>query len=266
MRIRQVALVAADLERALAELQELFAIEVGFRDPGVATFGLANGVMPIGEHFLEVVSPMQPNTSAGRYLERRRPRTTSGDASNGEATTGDGGYMVIFQTHDLARRRRHFADLSVRIAWEIALDDIETVHLHPRDTGGAIVSMDEARPWSSWRWGGPSWPEHVRTSRVRGIAGVEIQSDDPRELARRWTEMFELTAGDSSDTWTLGDSEGSAETPQWIRFCEASDGRGEGIRTIALHATDADAVRRAARTIDDDGAIVAAGVRFALEG
>ena len=41
-------------------------VEVAFRDPGVAAFGLQNAVMPIGRTFLEVVSPVQEGTTAGR--------------------------------------------------------------------------------------------------------------------------------------------------------------------------------------------------------
>jgi len=244
MRIRQIALVAADLDATLADLATVLGIDVAFHDPGVGVFGLRNGVMPVGEHFLEVVSPKQDGTSAGRYLERRG---------------GDGGYMVIFQTRDLAARRIHFAANEVRTAWEIRFDDIETAHLHPRDTGGAIVSVDEARPWQSWRWAGPTWREHVRTERVSGIAGVEIQSDDPRALAARWSQIFDLPLTD----------DGALQLPEdgaSITFCRAVDGRGEGIRTVLLRASDAGAVRAAALArnlpVDDDGAITIGGVRF----
>ena len=244
MRIRQIALVAADLDATLADLCSVFAIDVAFHDPGVGVFGLRNGVLPVGEHFLEVVSPKQEGTSAGRYLERRG---------------GDSGYMVIFQTRDLVARRRHFEKHGVRIAWEVALDDIATAHLHPRDTGGAIVSIDEARPWESWRWAGPTWREHIRTERVTGIAGVEVQSQDPRGLARRWSEIFELPVME----------DGTLRLPEdgtSITFCEARDGRGEGIRSIMLRASDAAAVREAARarglTVDSDGAVTIAGTRF----
>ncbi|MFN2426295.1 MAG: VOC family protein [Candidatus Binatia bacterium] len=244
MRIRQIALVAADLDAVLEDLREVLAIDVAFRDPGVGVFGLRNGVMPLGEHFLEVVSPKEDDTSAGRYLQRRG---------------GDGGYMVIFQTHDLDARRRHFAVNGVRTAWEIALDDIATAHLHPRDTGGAIVSIDEARPWESWRWAGPTWREHVRTERVTGIAGVEIQSGDPRALSHRWSEIFQLPL-DSSGALPLG------EDGATITFCEARDGRGEGIRTVVLRASNAAAVRDAARArnlpVEEDGAVVIAGTRL----
>jgi catechol 2,3-dioxygenase-like lactoylglutathione lyase family enzyme len=244
MRIRQIALVAADLDAALADLTDVLGIDVGFHDDGVAVFGLRNGVMPVGEHFLEVVSPKQDGTSAGRYLARRR---------------GDGGYMVIFQTHDLARRRRHFASQGVRVAWEIALDHIETAHLHPRDTGGAIVSVDEARPWESWRWAGPSWREHVRTGRATAIAGVEIQSDDPDALAQKWSRLFEMPLADGSRTL-------ETECGETIEFSKASDDRGEGIRSVYLRAADPEAIRSAAQArgfeVDADGAVTLVGTRF----
>ena len=246
MRIRQIALVAADLDKTLADLCAVFGLEVGLRDPGVATFGLRNGVMPIGEHFLEVVSPAQEGTSAGRYLDRRK---------------GDGGYMVIFQTRDLAAARTHLAANDVKIVWEIALDDIATIHLHPRDNRGAIVSMDEARPWESWRWGGPEWRSHVRTTRVSAIAGVEIQCDDPAALAKQWSQIFQIPFADADNRLALKGGES-------ISFVKISDDRGEGIRSVELRAVDADAARVAARerglVVEDEGTICIAGTRFVL--
>ena len=34
-------------------------------------FGLTNAVFTVGDTFVEVVAPAQPDTTAGRYLERR---------------------------------------------------------------------------------------------------------------------------------------------------------------------------------------------------
>ena len=53
------------------DLCKLFNFEVAFNDPGVAHFGLENAVIPIGTDFLEVVSPVEENTTAGRYLNKR---------------------------------------------------------------------------------------------------------------------------------------------------------------------------------------------------
>ena len=70
MRLRQVALVAREIEPAVEALRSVLGLGDPFRDPGVAEFGLRNAVMPLGDDFLEVVSPVQPGTSAGRWLER----------------------------------------------------------------------------------------------------------------------------------------------------------------------------------------------------
>lgn len=253
MRIRQIALVARDLEATLETITDVLGIELAFRDPGVSVFGLANAVLPIGDTFLEIVSPMHEDASAARYLERRQ---------------GDGGYMVIFQTRALAKHRARLASLGVRIAWEIAFADIATIHLHPRDTGGAIVSVDEARPFEEWRWAGPIWRAQRRTDRVSSIRGVEIQSEEPEALAGRWANLFSLPPG--SDSRSLALKDGGE-----IRFVETNDARGEGIRSVFLSASNCDAVLDAARRRglpvetcsgngEDKAVVTLAGVRFVL--
>ena len=71
MRLRQIALVARDLRPVEDSICETFGLEVCYRDPGLAHFGLRHGLYPIGDHILEVVVPKQPGTSAERFLERR---------------------------------------------------------------------------------------------------------------------------------------------------------------------------------------------------
>lgn len=62
MRLRQICLVAQDLEPTLKTLETLFDSPVIFRDPGVAHFGLENGLIMTGGDFLEVVSPLPGHT------------------------------------------------------------------------------------------------------------------------------------------------------------------------------------------------------------
>src|SRR5260370_8098111 len=71
LRLRQIALVAHELTPIAQDMHDLFGLEVGFRDPGVKTFGLENALFPVGNQFIEVVSPIQENTAGGRYLDRR---------------------------------------------------------------------------------------------------------------------------------------------------------------------------------------------------
>ena len=240
MHVRQVALVARDLEPVVEDLCAVFGLEVGFRDPGVAEFGLVNAVMPVGTTFLEVVSPMRDGTTAGRFLERRG---------------GDGGYMVILQTAELDADRRRLATLGVRIVWEMTLDDIATIHLHPRDIGGAIVSLDQPRPPKSWRWGGPEWQAKVRTAVVRGIASVTLESPEPERLAARWAEVLGVPKR----------SGGIALEPGLLRFVQ---GEREGIAAVGLVAVDAARAVSAARArgLRAEGRSVwIASVRFDLE-
>ncbi len=248
MRIRQIALVAREIEPAAEALCDCLGVEVAFRDPGVATFGLENVLMPIGETFLEIVSPTREGTSAGRQLDRRR---------------GDGGYMVIFQTRDLGRARERMQELGVRIVWEAELDDIATIHLHPRDVGGAIVSLDAAIPYASWRWAGPGWRDHNPTHRVRALRGAEIQSADPEAMARRWGAIVEAEpAPCADDAYEI-----PLEEHGTLRFVPLGDDRGEGLTALTIAANDVDAIIGAARArglATSSSSFEAAGVRIDL--
>ena len=241
MHIRQIALVARGLDPVVADICAVLGIAVGFRDPGVAEFGLRNAVMPVGTTFLEVVSPMRDGTTAGRFLERRG---------------GDGGYMVILQTAALDADRRRLAALGVRIVWEVTLDDIATVHLHPRDIGGAIVSLDQPRPPKSWRWGGPEWQAKARTAVVRGIASVSLESPEPERLTGRWAEVLGVAPRGAGEI---------ALEPGLLRFVR---GEREGIAAVGLVAVDGGRALAAARGRGlrvEGRSVWVAGVRFDLE-
>ena len=201
IRLRQVALVAADLDAVVAELCETFALSVCFIDPGVGAFGLRNALMTIGDQFLEVVSPIADETTAGRLLDKR---------------AGDGGYMAIYEVDDLDHRVEQLAAHDVRIVWSGDFAEIRGRHLHPRDVGGALVSIDEPVPNGSWLWGGPGWVAHQDTTVVSGIAGVTVGAVDPVAMRSRWRQLG-LDVG--------------------VRFVAATS-RGEGIDGVDLLATD----------------------------
>jgi hypothetical protein len=222
MRLRQIALVAEKLDPVVSDLCAVLDVGVCFRDPGVAEFGLVNALMPIGDTFLEVVSPQQESTTAGRLLARRG---------------GDGGYMVILQTDDLPAARRRAEGQGVRIVWEIALPDVATVHLHPRDLGGAIVSLDQPKPPESWRWGGPDWQRHVRRETVSRIVGATLDALDPEAMAARWAAVLGLAPRSPVELALEGGA---------LRFAAAGP-RGEGLRGIQIETRNPARVLQAAR-------------------
>ncbi len=247
MRLRQVAFVARELEPAVEALCDVLGIEVSFHDPGVEVFGLRNAVMPVGDSFLEVVSPDRPGTAAGRQLERRG---------------GDGGYMVIVQSQAKEADRARAASLGVRVVWEVQLEDAGALHLHPHDVGGAILSLDWMEPPESWRWAGPRWLDAVRTEVTTGIVGAEIQARDPAAMARRWSQV--LVAGVESEA---GEPVIALAGGGTIRFTKDRDGRGEGVSGLVVAARDPERVRQRARArgaLREGGAVELCGVRIGL--
>jgi len=171
-RLRQAVIAARELDSVSLSLRQSLALSEPFSDPGVAYFGLRNAVFAIGDTFLEVVSPVLENTAAGRLLDRRG---------------GDCGYMLMFQVQDLPAARARAAARGVREVWEVELDDISEVHLHPADMAGAIVSLSAPRPAGSWRWGGPGWEQR---SAPGAVAGVTVGVADPDAVAERWQDVI----------------------------------------------------------------------------
>ena len=174
VRLRQLVIASASLDVA-DTLAEVLGLGEAFPDPGVAEFGLINRVYAIGDQFLEVVVPTALTAPAGRFLARG----------------GDGGYMAIFQTDDLAAARARADARQIRRVWNIDLPDISASHLHPADVGAAIVSIDEARPVGSWRWGGPGWEARSAPGR---LTGAVIHTGEPGRMAARWSEALGVTA------------------------------------------------------------------------
>jgi len=219
MFIRQIALVARDMDAVVSELCEALGVEVCFNDTGVAEFGLQNALMAIGNTFLEVVSPTREGTTAGRLLERRH---------------GDGGYMVLLQTQQLAADKQRMEQLGVRLVWQVDLDDIAAVHLHPKDIGGAIVSFDQPTDPASWRWAGPNWQQLRGAGLVDRIVAAEIQAESPRIMAGRWAEVLDASASE------LGDGVHRVQLDEGeMRFVSLRDGRGEGLSGFDVRATGA---------------------------
>lgn len=215
IRLRQAVLVAAELEPVESALRAALGLGEPFRDPGVREFGLHNAVFAIGDCFLEVISPLQAGTAAGRYLERHG---------------GDGGYMAIFDLQDLAGARERAAKAGVRVVWQIDLPDISGTHLHPADMRGAIVSLDRSEPYGSWRWGGPEWTAQIGSGGAPGhLAGVTVAVGDPAAAAARWSEVLGAPLGhgdDSEPVLSLDRGE--------VRFVHARDEGSEGLTEISL--------------------------------
>jgi len=251
LRLRQLALMTQELAPVVDDMREVFGLEVAFRDPAVATFGLENALFPVGNQFIEVLAPIREGTAGGRYLERRK---------------GDGGYMVILQCDDHAPRKRRVAELGIRKVMEQDDPGYRLMQLHPRDTGGSFLEIDVQVGGEDingpWHPAGHNWHAAVRTGIVRSIATAEIQSPEHTQLAARWSEIVDLPVKkDANGQSTLHlDNAG-------IRFVDDTDGRGEGLSGIDIVVADRPRLLAAAkhrgRRVSDD-VVSICGMRFRL--
>ena len=242
MDIRQIVMVSSLRDPIVSDLSQLFGLEVAFNDPGVGHFGLENAVMPLGTDFLEVVSPIEENTTAGRYLQKRG---------------GDGGYMVIIQVDDFDKTKSLVHDNEIEIVWDTDLPEAKAIHLHPKQMGGAIVSLDWMNPKESWKWAGPEWNKYI-TDDIKGIDGVELQANNPEEMFNRWKDILDASNINESEKKIYLDN-------TWISFTDEDD-RGSGISAFSLITDNKELLISKAKEfgfLQEDN-IVIGGVKFYL--
>lgn len=254
LQLRQVAMVARELQPVVDDLRAILDLEVCFVDEDVSVFGLENSLLPIGTNFIEVVAPIREGTAAGRYLTRRG---------------GDGGYMVITQASgadaQAAHRDRAIA-MGIRVAWEKEHAHGRYMQLNPRDTGGAFFEIDYADANDlNGDWppaGGSGWQNKVQSTRVRTIDAVEIQASDPPAVAQRWSRV--------ADVALERDEAGRIALPlnnARIRFVPIEDGRGEGLAAVDVDVADRRSLLAEAQQRDavlSESVVVIGGVRFNL--
>jgi len=215
MDIRQLVIASKERDRVVKDLCTLFNLKVAFNDPGIINFGLENALLPVGETFLEVISPVEDNTTAERFINRRN---------------GDGGYMVIIQVEDFIKSKNLVESNNIQIVWNSNSPEAKAMHLHPKQMGGAILSLDQMTPTDSWKWAGADWEKFVDISVVNSLVGVKIQSSDPDNMKAKWEKVLGVQAVNNKIQL---DS-------TWIEFIEEVDGRGEGIYSFNISVKDID--------------------------
>jgi hypothetical protein len=245
LRLRQVCLAAPRLEPVLDDLQAILGLQVCHRDPGLIAYGLENALLPVGSDFLEVVSPVQADTAAGRFIQRSR---------------GHGGYMAIFQCDDPRAGQVRAAALGVRTAHEIDRPAYQSVQLHPRDCRAAFIELGHSpggddRQTGTWWPAGPHWQAGVHTAVTRRLLGIVLESPEPAALLAHWAAILGLPV-DGQALQVDGTAIG------------AEAGPADALGAVQLAVADVDAVLGAAvdRGLRADGhSFHLAGVHFRLQ-
>ncbi len=248
IRLRQICLVAPHLEPVVGDIAAIMGLKVCYRDGNVAKYGLENALLPVDTIFLEVVAPVQPGTTAGRFLEK---------------TGGRGGYMAIFSCDDPDERGRHAQSLGVRIANVIDHAPYHGVQLHPRDCRAAFIEFNHTEGSDSvlgpYPPAGPDWQKSIRRDVTDALVAVEMRSPDPQALAEHWGRILGVPAGSSAD----GDAR-IALVNGTLCFAKGSS---DAMTGLTFRVADVAAVRDAARTRGcaiSDNSFLLGGVTFHL--
>jgi hypothetical protein len=253
LRLRQICLVALQLEPAVDALRAILGLDVCHRDEAVAKYGLVNALFVCGHQFLEVVAPTRDGTAAGRFLQR---------------FGGRGGYMAIFDTHDPERRRDHVRALGLRIAHEMQYAAFRGIQVHPADCRAAMLEFDrsignESLDGAYWP-AGAHWRDAQRLDLVSGLPSIDVQSPAPDDLASHWARVIDVPVERNVQREPLLHFDlGSA------RFVRVPAGSPERLDAVHIEVADAAAVCANAHAAGcafegdaDARGFVLAGVRF----
>jgi len=139
--------------------------------------------------------------------------------------------------------RARVTGLGVRAVAQKDLPEYQYTHFHPADTSGVLLSIDQTiapagvDPKLWWPPAEKGWLKHARSEVTNGLAGVEIQAEDPDAAAEHWSKL--LARPVEGDIIRL-DDDGE------IRFVPVSDGRGPGVSAYDVKVVDRDRVLAAA--------------------
>lgn len=231
LHLRQIALVAPELEPAVAAVRAVFGVEVCHRDPAVGKYGLENALFVFGRAFLEIVAPTREGTAGGRFIER---------------SGGVGGYMAIFDCSDPERRRERAEAMGVRVAHLLDYPGFRGSQLHPRDCRATMLEFDHSDGGEdldgAYHPAGPHWRDEQRLDLVQGIPVIEVESPEPDDLAAHWARLIDLPLRRDSDGVQRIDFDLGA-----ARFIPAPAGTPERLATAQVQVSDPAAMLERAR-------------------
>jgi hypothetical protein len=196
----------------------------------LADLGVENLIFAAGSDFIEVMFPTRPDGSTVAFMDRRG---------------GDTGYMLVLQTDDIDRYEALAGKEGVRISHKASFPKYSDIHLHPRDCGGALLSMAREMPDNvpdgPWYPAGTAWQETPASSAVSAVVGAEMRSPDPEALARRWGRLLALPVQSDDGTWLITLDDGV------LRFVRANTDQKEGFYGIDLKVRDRSRVEQGAK-------------------
>jgi methylmalonyl-CoA/ethylmalonyl-CoA epimerase len=129
-KIEHVALAVADIDAAIAHYKDVWGLDVAHRER-VEDQGVEEAMLPLGESYLQLLGATAPDTTVGKFLERR----------------GEGLHHIAYEVDDLE------ATLAALKEKGVALIDEKprrggrghmVAFVHPKANHGLLVELIQA--------------------------------------------------------------------------------------------------------------------------
>jgi methylmalonyl-CoA epimerase len=126
MRIDHVAIAVKDLDDALAFYRDALGLEVTGRRE-VPAEGVEIAFLPTDDTEIELLTPLDPENSIGRFLEKR----------------GEGIHHLCVGVEDIEAAVAQLKDEGARVLSEIKshADGTRYVFIHPKSTHGVLMEL-----------------------------------------------------------------------------------------------------------------------------
>ena len=250
LRLRQPVLVARDKDRTVRELAAVLDLRPVHGSGDLTPFGLPeenpmseggrkvleglgveNLIFAVGADMLEVMFATRPDSAVVGFMDRRG---------------GDTGYMLVLQTDDVEKYKALAEQEGVRVSHDAQFPFYRDIHLHPRDCGGALLSMarnlPDNEPDGAWYPGG-HWQDRPPSRAVDAIVAAEMRSPDPQALAERWGRLLDKPVRALGSGWAIDLDDAM------LRFMPCAQGQKEGLYGLDLRVKDRSLIDAGARSL-----------------
>ena len=129
-KIEHVSLAVEDLDAAVEHYRDTWGLEVSHRER-VEDQGVEEAMLPIGESFLQLLGPTGPDTTVGKFIERR----------------GEGLHHIAYEVPDLEGALAELKKRGVRLIDEVPRRGGRghmVAFVHPKGNHGLLVELIQA--------------------------------------------------------------------------------------------------------------------------
>ncbi|MFP5298010.1 MAG: methylmalonyl-CoA epimerase [Actinomycetota bacterium] len=129
-KVEHIALAVSDLEAAIEHYSKIWGVEVSHRER-VEDQGVEEAMLPVGDTFLQLLGPTGPDTTVGKFIERR----------------GEGLHHIAFEVDDLEGALAELKDKGVPLIDEAPRKGGRghmVAFVHPKGNHGLLVELIQA--------------------------------------------------------------------------------------------------------------------------